>query len=617
MPIPGLRVHLILTVLCTLLIASCGGGSSGADESAAVTSDDSAGGSNDGGGTTPLPSDPRPNPTPPAGGTGSGDPGGGTGGGDSGGGDPGGGDSGGGDPGGGSGGGDPGGGGGGDPTPSPDLAVTDCGSFQGEVLANSVSFKGIPFAAPPIGALRFKAPVAPTCPTDVQPAIDYTQPCAQLAEDGSLFSDNEDCLYLNVWTPADEFPATPNRPVMVFIHGGGNTAGSASDIKFSGSYFYDGQEIAERAGVIVVTFDYRLGALGFLAHPELSAENPLRVSGNYGSLDQIAALQWVQRNIGVFGGNSGQVTIFGESGGARDVCTLLASPLAAGLFQGVIIESGACTQPTLSSREADGVNFAALAHCPEPTTTNCLRNASVQDWLNAVGWNSGDNGLVGSNLIGPNVDGYLLPSSPVAAITAGTHNLVPIIIGANADETGSQVENIPPDLDEQGYIDLVHSTYAANADGVLALYPASDFPTPLDAYVAVTTDSQYICPARRVASNAALHSQPVYWYRFKHVIAGSNLESQGAFHGIELFYVFQHMNDVPTFVPSADDLDIQSAMLGYWTNFAATQNPNGNGLALWAPYDPALDQYQSIDVPIGAASEDKVEKCNFWLPTGP
>ena len=590
----GFRTYLFLPLVCALLAAGCGGGGSGSSDDTAAVTDNGTGG---GGGTQPPGGGSTPDPTPPAGG-GDEPPGGGNG-------DPG--DD------------DDGGGGGGTPPPAPsiDTAVTDCGSFQGEVLSDGVSFKGIPFAAPPIGQLRFKPPAEPACSDSVQPAVNFPEPCAQFDQDGSVLTTNEDCLYLNVWTPAREFPSSLQMPVMVFVHGGGNAGGSTSDVMFRGSYFYDGEQLAARGDVVVVTVEYRLGALGFLAHPALSAESSDAISGNYGSLDQIAALKWVQRNIAVMGGDPDRVTLFGESAGARDVCTLVASPLAAGLFAGAIVESGACGQSTLDEHELTGEELAALVGCPSPTNAACLRNTSVEDWLDAVGPGGYEGGLVPAELLGPNIDGHLLLDTPWNAILEGTSNPVPLIIGANDEETSTKVDAVPPLPDEQAYIDFINDTYGVLAPDVLRLYPATDYPTPLDAFVAATTDQQFICPMWRVVRGAALNPQPVYWYRFGHSINHPDYEGLGAFHAIELYYLFQHMDDLPDFTPSADDLGIENAMLRYWTSFAATGDPNsGGGLPYWAPYDGAVDNYHRIDVPMADTPEDKVEKCEFWVPAG-
>jgi para-nitrobenzyl esterase len=404
---------------------------------------------------------------------------------------------------------------------------------------------------------------------------------------------------------------------MVFIHGGGNTGGATSDIMFKGSYFYDGEQLAARGDVVVVTVEYRLGALGFLAHPALSAESGRAVSGNYGSLDQIAALKWVQRNIDVFGGDPDRVTLFGESGGARDVCTLVSSPLAQGLFARAILESGACNQPTLDQREVDGEDIAALVGCPSPTDVDCLRNTSVQAWLDAVGGGGDDSGFVNDNIIGPNIDGYVLTDSPWNVLTSGTNNAAELLIGANTDETATMVGGVPPLPDAQAYADYVDDIYGALAPDVLRLYPASDYPTPLDAFISVTTDQQFICPMWRVVRGAAANSQPVYWYRFRHTLDHPDYEDLGAFHGIELYYLFQHMDDLPDYTPSADDLDVEEAMWRYWTSFAATGDPNsGGGLPVWAPYSTTSDKYHSIDATIADTPEDRTEKCEFWIPMG-
>jgi para-nitrobenzyl esterase len=273
---------------------------------------------------------------------------------------------------------------------------------------------------------------------------------------------------------------------------------------------------------------------------------------------------------------------------------------------------------TLDEEELKGQDLATLVGCPSLTDTACLRSVSVVDWLNAVGPGGTDDGLLETDNLGPSVDGHLLVDSPWTAILDGTSNPVPLIIGANAQETATKVGGVPPLPDEQAYADFIDDVYGPLAPDVLRLYPADDYPTPLDAFIAATTDQQFICPMWRVVRGAAaLESQPVYWYRFDHAIDHPDYVDLGAFHAIELFYLFQHMDDLPDFTPSAEDLGIENAMWRYWTSFAATGDPNsGGGLPYWSSYDAAVDDYHSIGVPMADTPEDKAEKCEFWVPAG-
>ncbi|NND65574.1 MAG: carboxylesterase family protein [Gammaproteobacteria bacterium] len=495
---------------------------------------------------------------------------------------------------------------------SVDTATTDCGAYQGLILTDDVapviSFKGVPYAAPPVGDLRWQAPQALDCSADVQTTFDFAEPCAQLEGDGSVTSLAEDCLYLNVWTPADEFPSDDVKPVLFFIHGGGNTRGSPSEFKL-GTRFYDGQRLAARADAVVVTVSYRLNAFGFLAHPALSAENFETRSGNYGILDQIAALEWVQRNIGVFGGDPQQVAIFGESGGARDVCTLVASPLASGLFSGAIMQSGSCRQPTLSEREIEGVEIAEFAGCTSTTDSSCLRDADVLTLLEAVGAELNDGALVAEN-VGPAVDGYLLNDSPHVAIANGSHNLVPMIIGANTEETGNfGVTN----LNVAGYENLVLLSYGAFfGNQILDAYPADNYPTPRDAWIALTGDAQFVCPSKRIAKSATQHAPPVYVYRFAQAFDNVLYGSAGAFHGIELFHIFQQTDNIDFYTQTTGDAAVEQAMAGYWSAFAANQNPNSGTLGFWETYSPTEDRVLLIGNDLGMVAEPLTAQCEFW-----
>lgn len=497
------------------------------------------------------------------------------------------------------------------PVTSVDTVATQCGSFRGRPDPGAVSFKGIPFAKPPIGSLRWQPPAPVDCETDVRPAQEFGAACAQFDADGNVLSVAEDCLYLNVWTPAEIFPTNLRRPVLFFIHGGGNQRGSPSHEQL-GVSLYDGQRMAAVADAVVVTVGYRLGALGFLAHPALSGESVQQRSGNYGLLDQLAALQWVQDNIVAFGGDPQRVTIFGESGGARDVCSLVASPLASGLIQGAIMQSGGCRQQDLLAAEVEGQALAASIGCPSATDSSCLREASVQQLLDAVGVEVTDGAFVGRN-IGPIVDEYVLQGSPDEVIAQGAHNPVPLIIGANTEETGVWARS---NISEQQYEGLVRGQFGALlGDLILAQYPIEDYSSPAAAYVALSTDSQFICPARRVAQAAAVHSQPVYVYRFAKAFESTPLQGSGAFHGIELFYLFQKVSELQSYVASESDKKIEQAMADFWVGFAGSGNPNsaGEGLGVeWEPYSTDADTVLHIDSVTAQIIEPRLTQCEFW-----
>lgn len=494
------------------------------------------------------------------------------------------------------------------PEPSADTVATQCGTFRGSATEGVVAFKGLPYARPPIGALRWQPPAAPVCPLETRVADAFAPACAQLDADGNTLSLAEDCLYLNVWTPSGAFPSNDARPVLFFIHGGGNQQGSTSTERL-GVTLYDGSRLAAASDAVIVTVGYRLGALGFLAHPALSAESADQRSGNYGLLDQIAALNWVQDNIAAFGGDPQRVTIFGESGGARDVCSLVASPLASGLFHGAIMQSGGCRQPALAQAEADGMTIARAAGCDATDSADCLRSASVQSLLDAIGPEVMDNAFVGEN-IGPVVDNHVLLDSPETVIAAGAHNIVPLIIGANADETGNSA---PLNLSEAEYTALIRTQFGVPlGDIILARYPASSYASPAAAYVALSTDVQFICPARRLARAAAVYSQPVYAYRFAKAFESTLLQRFGAFHGIELIYLFQQISALQDYTATTADLAVESAMADYWGAFAHTGDANGGTNAVWEPYSAAADNVLQIAANIEQIVEPRADECAFW-----
>lgn len=517
-----------------------------------------------------------------------------------------------------------GGGGGGEPVPetppreitppSPDTVTTACGVFQGQELADTVAFKGIAYAKPPTGERRWQPPAPVDCVDSTQPVVAFESACAQLDDSGNVISSSEDCLYLNLWTPAQSFPATARRPVLFFIHGGGNQRGSP-DTEQLGVTLYDGAALAASEGVVVVTVGYRLGALGFMSHPALAAENSDGRAGNYGLLDQVAALQWVQEHIADFGGDPERVAIFGESGGARDVCSLVASPLANGLFSGAIMQSGGCRQRTQVEAESEGVTIAEAVGCVSRDNSECLRAASAEELLAALGPEEARGAFVGQN-IGPVVDGYVLLDSPERVIEQGAHNQVPLIIGANTEETGRWVQGGSGLISEATYEALVRSQFGAGLGNlILTRYPASDYASPADAYVALSTDSQFICPARSIASAGARHSQPVYVYRFAKSFENTALQAAGAFHGIELFYIFQKVSELASYTPTAGDTAVEALMANLWSGFAASGDPNngdaGNALQ-WTPYSEASDTVLLIDATLSEVTEPRAAQCDFW-----
>lgn len=469
----------------------------------------------------------------------------------------------------------------GDAQPDSDAPCTYAGAPAGATTA----YKGIRYAQAPVGDLRFRAPQPVTC-TGEQPALAYGPKCPQLDE-GTYVGD-EDCLQLNVWAPV---AAGPPRPVMVWIHGGGNIVGSAVEP------VYDGQRLAEAGDVVVVTVNYRLGQLGWLADASLAASDG--AVGNYGTLDQVEALRWVRDHIAGFGGDPGNVTIFGESAGGRNVCTLLAVPAAAGLFHRAIVESGACKfLQTEAAAQAVADDVAAALGCSGDRAA-CLRAATAEQVIRA---NPGTAGVLTASSYGSVIDGVVLAEQPEDAIAAGRHHAVPFLIGANADET---VREAPVNLTEAQYQQLVRAQLGPTlGDLALAQYPVSAYPTPRAAYVRMTTDVRFVCPSREIAAAAAPHA-PTFRYFFSY-----RPTPLGAPHAIEIPFVFGTFAAIP-YTPSAADLALATAIQGYWTRFARTGDPGGS--PAWPRYaagDPTL----VLDDPISRADGIRTADCDFWRP---
>lgn len=474
-------------------------------------------------------------------------------------------------------------------------------------------FRGIPYAAPPVGPLRWRPPEPARPRGGVRPARDFGPSCPQSNRlDGfargiaaafgradrvppSNRRTSEDCLTLNVWTP-DSAAHGPGRPVMVWIHGGSNLSGEGS------APLYDGSALARR-GVVVVTLNYRLGALGFLAHPALTAESPDRSSGNYGLLDQIAALRWVQRHIAGFGGDPGRVTVFGESAGSIDLLHLLASPAARGLFHRAIAQSGAPmgAVPRLAAAEPGG---AALAQALGAADLAALRTAPADRILAEA-----DRLLAAGRLtLGPVVDGAVLPDAPGRLFDRGRQHPVPLLIGSNAREMASLPYYLPRiDRTVAGYAGYLRAIAGPGAPRLAQLYPASADGEVEGALTDLTTDLYFTCPARFAARRMARAGAPAWLYHFTRVLPGG--ERLGAYHAAEIGYVFDTRE--PWLPAAAEDAALTDAMMRYWVRFAATGDPNGDGLPLWPAHDEPGGRYLELDRRIEAKAGLKQEACDL------
>lgn len=503
------------------------------------------------------------------------------------------------------------------PSPLDSTVWTDLGWVQGVPTGESIAFRGMPFAAPPVGALRWTPPADPVPWTGVFQASKFGPVCPQISA-GAIVG-NEDCLTLSVIAPAVLAPHP--RPVMVWVHGGGNHAGNAfrSAPNDFGGVPTDGRLWSDVYGVVFVTIEYRLGALGFWAHPSLDATSDDGVSGNYGLLDQIAALRWVDRNIAAFGGDPDRVLLFGESAGATDVCALLVSPLAVGLFAGAIMESVAegCRLPSIDAYEAGtGARVALAAGCASAAdVAACMRALPASTIVAAVP------GTIDNNprIYTPIVDGHVLPDSPIELLRSGTWDHVPLIVGSNADETARRVGAIST---EAAYKAAVYARYGtALGDEVLGRYPSSAYPTPRKAMIAATTDELHTCPTRRIAAAAAAPvagapSTPVFRYFFTHAVDNNaTVRNFGAFHTLEIMYVFRGWG---TYTPSADEAALADAMGAYWVRMATMGRPNGDD-ALdfdWPRYQPREDNYLRLDNTTEPLQGLRTEACDFWDGTG-
>ncbi|MFB3776271.1 MAG: carboxylesterase/lipase family protein [Bryobacteraceae bacterium] len=445
-------------------------------------------------------------------------------------------------------------------------------------------YKGIPYAAPPVGDLRWRAP-RPAAPwKGVLKADRFSKSCMQ-ASASSLgpwteeYMDqnerSEDCLYLNVWTAASQ----GKRPVLFWIHGGAFDQGSTSVA------LYDGEGLA-RKGVVVVTTNYRLGLFGFLAHPELTRESEARASGNYGILDLIAALKWVQANIGAFGGDPTRVTIAGQSAGSSAVHVLVASPLAKGLFHQAIAQSGSSASNrmrTLADAEADGVK---LMTAKGAKTLKEMRDMPVYQVLAPV--------EVAVSRPGPVVDGWMLPETPGAIFAAGKQNDVVTMTGYTADE-GSSDSRYGKRTPEEFQSEVRRAAGGASdlADEFLRLYPAATAGQAGVSQKASARDQNLVSMLLWARQRAVHAKTPVYAYLWTHPVPGPKKDVYGAHHSAELGYVFNSLSRAKRpFEPL--DREIADRTSSYWANFVRTGNPNGAGLPEWPVFDVSNPQVMEL-----------------------
>lgn len=474
---------------------------------------------------------------------------------------------------------------------------TDRGPVTGTTTGEVRSFQGIPFAAPPVGELRWQSPRPAARWRD---PLDATKPkpsCAQLPGFGATESATEDCLYVNVTTPKKK--AHRPLPVMVWFHGGAFLNGSASE--------YNPVDLVTQGDVIVVTVAYRLGALGYLATPGLTAEAGNQ-SGTYGLQDQIAGLRWVRDNAAAFGGNPGNVTIFGESAGSASVCDMLVSPSAAGLFHRAIGQSFSCDADnvTADAAHAAGKQFTAALGCADVA---CLRAKPVKQLLTA--WQGG----------GPVVGGREFPLQPQEAIRRDRFHHVPLLWGNNIDEmrllVGMTYDGIGKPVTAAQYEQITRDTFGPAADEVLARYPVGNYSTPSVALATWQTDApMYLSTCSHLNSYKLFTAKPfpvpVYAYQFTDRTAPAVVDwpgfDEGAAHAFELSYFWRGLAGKPL-TPRQEVLS--RTMIRYWTTFARTGDPNTRGLPEWRRYAADTD-VQELGLTVGPKNPGVESNCAFW-----
>jgi para-nitrobenzyl esterase len=479
---------------------------------------------------------------------------------------------------------------------SGEIVSTRSGTVSG--IGGTVrAFLGIPFAAPPVGALRWQPPQKAAPWSGVRDATRFGPDPMQAP--GSVMRGpriDEDCLTLNVWTPAKS--TGDKLPVMVWLFGGGFTVGSGSTPRT------DGAALAAR-GVVVVTVNYRVGVLGFLAHPELTAESPHHASGNYGLLDQVAALEWVRDNIAEFGGDPGKVTLFGVSAGGACVSLLLASPLAEGLVHQAILESAGSYRPLGRLADAEALGESVMGK-----DLAALRRLPAMELVARTGkFNPPARGLTTPRLLRPIIDGWAVTRDEVPAYLHGDYQKVPTIVGSNADEGGYFVDAMPIKTvaDFRAY---VAKNFGPSSDAALAVYAAADDAAVAGALAGVFGDTQFTYGARSIARAMARHQPKTFRYLFSHHPGG---RADPPMHSEEVHYVFgTHRSDNPEGIAlTAQDDAVAAAMMGAWARFARTGDPNGPGLPAWPAYDPATDATLEFGDPIRTRSGWRAGEMSF------
>lgn len=483
------------------------------------------------------------------------------------------------------------------------VAVTGAGAVLGTLNGATNEWRGIPYAAPPIGAQRWRSP-APVEPwTGVRDTTTFMSPCIQLASESDTLG-SEDCLYLNVFAPAGA-SSTSRLPVMVHLHGGGNAFGEP----------YQNTSSFTSRGIIVVTVAYRLGVFGFVGHPALSAEGG-GSSGEYGVRDQVAALQWVHDNIAAFGGDPANVTLFGLSAGSFDTVALMASPASRALIAKAAVQGEPFWEltgvfATIADAEQIGAFVSEAVGCAAAQdTVACLRALPADELVVAAGFLD----------LPPWVGGYVLPSPPLDLISRG--GAIPLLVGFNREEqAGLAWPYLAEPFKTQNWIHttelLVSPPFAARAR---ALYPPERYRSAKWAYITMETDMVRGCPTRRLANANAAHA-PTYRYLYTHVFENDpSLAQFEASHAFEEPFLWGNFDIFPGFIfgyqPTSAEQVLSQRMTDYWANFAKTGDPNGAGLPAWPRYDLAAEPVLALDANVGVVFGYHVRECAFFESIG-
>jgi para-nitrobenzyl esterase len=477
-------------------------------------------------------------------------------------------------------------------------------------LPKGGEFLGIPYAAQPVGALRWRSPQpaphwagvrettawGPACPQRPSPWLPEMLGIREMPT-------SEACLYVNVWTP--ELHPAKKLPVLVWVHGGGNVEGS-------GEWPLNLGPTLAQTGIVVVSLNYRLGVFGFFAHPGLDGETHGRVSGNYGNLDQIAALQWVRRNVAAFGGDPNKVTVGGQSSGSEDVCILMASPLARGLFERAILQSGTCVDsvyPKLREEEAsDGHLLSDLGVTPGPDALAKLRTMPAEQILETAAKD-------GNLDLGPAIDGWMLPQQPGIAFARGQQAPETVMVGTNEDEVTifaspmvGATANRPKTLAD--YRAWLQREFGSEFAGkVFAAYPARTDSEVPGVFVTMFSDYDFAFSSWLVARDTPLTGKNAYLYRFTYVGAGP-FKALGAFHSEELMFLSRHY--WTSWVHQPGDAALSRTLVGYWSRFVKTGDPNGAGLPAWPVFQRGRNDCQELGRRIGLERVPRVGQMEIF-----